>query len=131
MVEHLILILLNLICLIPFYIFRKKIKYLFCPEEIFSRTMKRRTFLVFNVFPSLALGIASIIHSRIYFESKPFLVPYANYSLLIGILSLLLSMGITGFLVDKVLYFSDLKYRFWRNTGIILEMDDRKEGDFL
>lgn len=132
MSKFLIYHLLGLICFIPAIIFRKKIAYIFCPDEILSKNTKHRIFIFFNFSPSIAITITEIIRLREYFQSDPSLAIYENYSLLIGFLSFLILLFISGFITDKILYHTDVKYKMWKILGVIVEKKDNKEerGDF-
>ena len=127
--KHIVLALLVLVCSLPAYIFRKQIRYLYCPEEIIEYYIKKRIFLVFNFSPSFSLAIIAIINSRIYLHSNLKLAPYENISLLIGLIGLLVLLFITGYITDKILYWINLEYKIWRDIGIITKVDDPSSND--
>jgi len=124
MVTHIILYLLYLFCLLPAYIFRKRIRYLYCPEEILGYSKKKRIFFIFNFVPSFTTAIVAIINSRVYFQTNIMLAPYENYSILAGLIVLLILLFMTGYFTDRVLYIINIEYKIWKNVGLITKFND-------
>jgi Na+-driven multidrug efflux pump len=112
---HLLEIIFFGICLIPAYLFRKRISYLFCPDSILGYYVKHRIFVLFNLFPSLFIAGIIIMNLREFFQAIEDLRQYENFSIIMGLISLLMLLYFFGLITDKVLYYTKNSYKNWRD----------------
>jgi hypothetical protein len=109
------LLLFCFICMIPAYLFRKRISYLFCPDSIIGHYVKYRIFFFYNLLPSIFLAGIIIMNLRDWLGSRDSLKPYENYSLILGLIALQLFLFISGLITNRILYLSHNIYKEWKD----------------
>ncbi|MGB0523188.1 MAG: hypothetical protein ACPGJS_09520 [Flammeovirgaceae bacterium] len=113
--QDLIILTLFIICLIPAYLLRKHIGFMFCPDDVIGVQFRLGIFAVFCLMPALFMMMFMVIEFRAYAQTIESLQPYENYSLVLGLITLPIWGIFTGMLTEKVMYHVHGSYRAWRD----------------
>ncbi len=74
-----------IICMIPAFLFRKKISFLFCPEEVMGTHTKHKMFGAYCILPSVLIVAYSTARIRFFLEHDEYLKKVENYVLVYAI----------------------------------------------
>jgi len=100
--------------MVPAYVFRKKIAYLFCPDEIIGYHHKHLIFVLFNLFPSLFIAGSIIASLRDICLNNETLAPFENCSLIAGVIALIIMLYLSGIITERIIYYYNVNYKKWK-----------------
>ncbi len=103
------------VCLVPVYVFRRKISFLFCPNDVIGRYTKNKYFGFYSLLPSLVIVAYVSSRLRLVFEQNELLKDYANYVLVIAVILMFGLLYLFGVITDWFLYHSNDRYKKWRD----------------
>ncbi len=102
-----------LICMIPLFLFRKKVSFLFCPNEVMGRYTKNKYFGIYSLMPSFVIVAYLSAQLRLLMESNVQLKVYSNYVLVVAAILLFGLLFLFGVITDWFLYHSNKRYKDW------------------
>jgi hypothetical protein len=104
-----------IIFMIPAFIFRKKISFLFTPDSIIGYHAKHRIFVLFNIFPAIIIAGLIVSSLRDVISRSDKYKSYENYSLFIGFVAFFYILYFFGIITDRFLYLSNKRYKDWKD----------------
>ncbi|MCW3788138.1 hypothetical protein [Plebeiibacterium sediminum] len=104
------------VCMVPLYLFRKKISFLFCPNDVIGKYIKRKYFAFYSLIPSFVIVAYVTARLRLLVEQSELLHSYENYVLIIALILLFSLLYLFGVVTDWFLYHSNDRYKNWRNN---------------
>ncbi len=104
-----------LICMIPAFLFRKKISFLFCPKEVMGMHTKHKIFGAYCILPSVIIVAYSAARIRFFIEKDDYLRQFENYVLVYAIVTLFILLYVFGIITDWFVYHSNKRYKDWRD----------------
>ncbi|WP_289053318.1 hypothetical protein [Carboxylicivirga marina] len=113
-------LILMALCLIPAWIGRKRIQFLFCPSEVIGFHKKNQYFGLYSLLPSLIIAGFLIAYVREFIREIEYLKEYDNLSIVIGLVVFTALLYVSGLVANFIVYYSDERYRKWI---------DQKKGD--
>jgi len=104
------------ICMLPLYFSRKKIGYLFCPDDVIPYYTKNRFFVLYNFFPACGILAIQILQLRKLETVNNFIEKHEFVFGFICLLNLLVLLYLFGLVLDKYLMIYNENYKKWKSN---------------